>query len=234
LLAVAALAKVYPFAMGGYLIASRKWTALLSAMVIGTAGIAVVTLIYGISAWLSLIQLDSHDTFLWSSLNLSLPGFLTRMYWRSFTALHDQTMRFALIALAQLAIVALTYRVTRGRADEEQAQCYALWIVAILLISPIVWLAYLSLLAFPIIVLAMSLARSRAGARALAAMIVSAGILFSVAPSAAALAHSRAGRAALELQFIALASAYLSIYWLVNDGHAEAGSSESFAGPDKD
>jgi hypothetical protein len=174
LLAVAALAKV----------ASRKWTALFSAIVIGTAGIALLTLIYGPSAWLSIIQLDSRDTFLWSSLNLSLSGFLTRMYWRAFTALHDQTMRYALIVAAQLAIVALTYRTTRGRADKEQAQCYALWIVAILLISPIVWLAYLSLLAFPIIVLAMNFARGRAGARTLAAMIVSAAILFSIAPFA--------------------------------------------------
>ena len=231
LLAVAALAKVYPFAMGGYLVASRKWTALFSAIVIGTAGIALLTLIYGPSAWLSIIQLDSRDTFLWSSLNLSLSGFLTRMYWRAFTALHDQTMRYALIVAAQLAIVALTYRTTRGRADEEQAQCYALWIVAILLISPIVWLAYLSLLAFPIIVLAMNFACGRAGARTLAAMIVSAAILFSIAPFAPGLAQSRPGRVALELQFIALLSAYLSIYWLVKDGHADGGTRESSAGP---
>ncbi|HLK86440.1 MAG TPA: glycosyltransferase family 87 protein [Candidatus Binataceae bacterium] len=232
LLAVAALAKVYPFAMGGYLIASRKWAALFSAIVIGTAGIALLTLIYGTSAWLSIIQLDSRDTFLWSSLNLSLSGFLTRMYWRAFTALHDQTMRYALIVAAQLAIVALTYRTTRRRADEEQAQCYALWIVAILLLSPIVWLAYLSLLTFPIIVLAMNFARGRAGARTLAAMIVSAAILFSIAPFAPGLAQSRPGRVALELQFIALLSAYLSIYWLVKDGHADGASGESFVGPD--
>ncbi len=194
-----------------------------------------MTAAYGPAAWLSLVRLDIHDTFLWSSLNLSLAGFVTRMYWRAFTALHDQTMRFALIFAAQLAIVALTYRVTRGGGNEaRQAQCYALWMIAIVLISPIVWLAYLSLLVFPIIVLAANLASGSANFRAFTAMIVSAAILFSLAPFTDALAQSRPGRAVLEVQFIALLLSYLSMYWLVGDSRRAAGPCESFAAPTGD
>ena len=67
---------------------------------VGLTGVVVATIAYGPNAWVNLIELDLHDTFFWSSVNLSLTGFLTRMYSRAFTVYHYQTMRLVLVAVA--------------------------------------------------------------------------------------------------------------------------------------
>ena len=110
-------------------------------------------------------------------------------------------------------------------------QCYALWMIAGLLVSSIAWLAYMSLMAFPIIVLAAGFENGRSDYRASWAMLLSSVLLFALMPFVPTLSGSRLGRVVLELQFAALVLAYLSVYWPVNDTDAIACAARDLAEP---
>jgi hypothetical protein len=212
LLALVALLKVYPAVMGGYLFATRRWKAFASAIVAGIAGVLITVAILGVRAWIELVVLDSKDTFTWNSNNLSLSGFVTRMYLKIFGAHANTTVRLALIGAGQLGVVACTYWITRRtRGQSANLRCYSLWVIAMLIVSPIVWLSYLPMLVIPIFELVSVFESTRKVSSALDAMILSVALLFALTPLFPFLMQSRAGRLVAEYQFVALVLAYLSM-----------------------
>ena len=212
-LGLAALLKAYPALLGGYLIATRRRRALASAAITGIVGLAVAVGLLG-AASLTGFLFGAHETFGWSFLNLSLSGFLTRTYWRLFTAYGHQGPRMVTILAAQIGVLTLTYSATRRRLAEDTG-CYALWVVTALMDCPIVWLAYLVLLAIPIAALVAR--RSSTSKRSLRAALASLVLVFVMAALEHRFLDSRLWHVLSEGQFLALACAYASAYWLVTD-----------------
>jgi Glycosyltransferase family 87 len=224
---LAALLKAYPALIGGYLIATRRWRALASATITGVAGMAIAVGVLGV-ATLTGFLLEAHETFGWSFLNLSLSGFMGRMYWRLFTAHGNQIPHLMITLAAQTGALALAYGATRRRPADDDGRCYALWVVTALVDSPIVWLAYLVLLIIPITVLVG--ARRSANGRSLWAAAVSMVVVVAIPALGPHFLDSRIWHLVSEVQFLALASAYASAYWLATDDNRASGASMAAEG----
>jgi glycosyl transferase family 87 len=205
LIALAALLKGYPVAMGGYLLVTGRWKALASAMVAGATGVL------GASAWIEFAALNSKDTFAYSLNNLSLSGFIWRMYTKVFAAHAIAGVRLALVVAALVGVMACTCWLTRSREQAAHLRSYSLWVVAMLIVPPIVWLSYLPLLAIPIFDLASDVESTGTISLGAAAMALSVALLFTLTPLFPSLLQSRGGRLIAEYQFLALALAYLLI-----------------------
>jgi hypothetical protein len=217
LLGLAALFKAYPIVMGGYLVATRRWRALASALVTGFVGLAIAGSTLGMRSLTGFVIAAGRETYAWHFLNLSMSGFLTRTYWRFFTALNSQTPRTILIVACQIGILFASYRLTRKHRDEI-AENYGLWIVTMLLVCPIVWLAYLVLLIIPMVILLHSAALDSANRISVYAAMVSLALIFTIGPFAERIMRaSRLLRLLDEGQFMALAVSYLSAYSLAAD-----------------
>jgi len=138
--------------------------------------------------------------------------------------------------IAELGLVAITYAMTNGRSPEAESQCYALWVVASLLFSPIVWLAYLPLLAIPIIEVVLAIEKGRNRRRSLYILLLSSGLLFVLMPFLPGVpgvtehswSHGLNNNLAADVQCAALALAYLSVCWLVVDPKHSAGGRPPF------
>ena len=235
-LAFAALLKVYPVIIGWHLIAFRRWKALASAAAAGLAGVAISGLFFGVGASTGLVALDAHDLFLWNFYNLSLPAFLTHTYWRVATVYNYPNAPAWVLVIAELGLVAITYAMTNDRSPEAESQCYALWAVASLLFSPIVWLAYLPLLAIPIIEVVAAIEKGRNRRRSLYLLLLSSALLFVLMPFLPGVpgvtehswSHGLNNNLAADVQCAALALAYLSVCWLVVDPKHSAGGRPPF------
>jgi hypothetical protein len=214
-LGLAASLKAYPGLIGGYLVATRRYRALASAGGTGVLGILLAVGILGVSV-LTGFLLRTHETFSWNFSNLSLSAFLTRDYWRLFTTYSPQFPRRVMVLGAQVCLAGLTYSVTaKPNADERMS--YGLWVVTALMDSPIVWLAYLVLLAIP----TMSLVRARpsASGTALSFAIASIALAFVMAPLENRFLASRLWHVLSEGEFLALGFAYISGYLFLRGAH---------------
>ncbi len=171
-LGLAGLLKVFPLALIGYLILRRK-----SKAIVYTG----LSLVLGLLVTLALVGVDRSLHF------VHVVPFLTSPYW--FARFDDVAIgamvsrllgadpadaglefaRRAAVAIAELAIIALTVRATLKSAeqpDNSDDHVIALWVVAAILLSPIVWVHYLVLLLIPFAVLVRYRLHSGASRRA--------------------------------------------------------------------
>ncbi|MGH7814961.1 MAG: glycosyltransferase family 87 protein [Candidatus Binataceae bacterium] len=174
-LGIATLLRGYPIALLGYLAVAKRWRALAAAIAtIAAGGIATIA-IAGIAPTLSFIAHDAgwltQPAFVHQTLDISMTAFLTRLFYYWFTP-ELSGARFIVYRLAEivaeLAAIAIAVRVTMKRGEEHgpDFRCYSLWIATAILVSPVAWIHYMTLLILPFMLIARAAISGRASAGA--------------------------------------------------------------------
>jgi Glycosyltransferase family 87 len=149
-LAVAIMFKVFPIVMTGCLVSRRRWRAI--GWTIGTLIVGTALLLPEFSSrdWLQFFKNTGQSPYYLSYYNISPAAFLSRLYWHLFTVEGNDLLRHAIIAGFDLVIVATAfYASIRDGLSPDLG--LSLWLIAMLLLSPLVWIHYLPLLIIPAI-----------------------------------------------------------------------------------
>ena len=236
-LALATALKVYPAFLAIYLICSGRRCVLLWMVIWG--GIVGLLTLWGVG----LVSLSFVNTFDYTTSRrfLEIPGFfsidsvVSRLFWHQNVPLTPfmDTMRKAAIAVAELALFALTLSATASARPDRGWRAFSLWVTAMILLSPIAEPHYLILLVVPFAAIADAAARGEAEPRVIYATIASYLVTFSRYPLTL-FHHYALGSAAFfwianQFWFFAMALAYLAAYWLVTSAQTSARDDISFA-----
>jgi len=166
---------------------------------------------------------------------ISIAPFVSRMFWAMFgesSSLTANWLRQAAIISADAVILAMTIRATLvgvGRRDDN-SRIYSLWIVTSLLVSPIAWNHYLTLLVIPFVQIAIAAVRNRASRRALwmaAASYLLATVTVPITfrllarPTSFQLAFPSLSAPLLETGFFTLLTGYIATYWFAADSRSD-------------
>ncbi len=229
-LALATALKAYPWVFAVYLLCLRRWRALIW-MIIAGAAIGLLTL-WGVGlasfSFLNSIGTTAASGFLAVPGIPSLDAAVSRLFWSqgnvALTPATDLARRGA-IAIAELAVFALTIAATASARPDRRARAFSLWVPAMILLSPYSDPHYLIMLVLPFAVIADATRAGDAPPRAIYAAIASYLLTFSRYPLT--LLHHLLPispvllRRAGEFWFLALALAYLAAYWLATSaGHS--------------
>jgi hypothetical protein len=157
LLALATLWLMFPIALFGYLILSRRWRAVYWAVagIIVLAGVTVLTAgVANTVNWRNGIGVITNSVWYSQSTNVAISSFVSRMFWDAFGS--DLGPRLELVrrvssACAQIAILGLAcVPVLRsGRRGDPDSRMFSLWVVACVLASPTAWIYNMVLLLIP-------------------------------------------------------------------------------------
>jgi hypothetical protein len=166
LLAALGLLRGYPLVMGGYLIVRRQWRAIgVLALAFAAGAVATVMLmgvgpvenylhtsgIIGGNEWLSVAP-----WLLNAPLNYSLDAFVTRPMMLLFgvnLSAGARMIRLAIVVAGDLAILISTFRATAGASDDR---CLALWTATMLILTPVIWVHYVTVLIIPFALIAVA------------------------------------------------------------------------------
>jgi hypothetical protein len=221
-LALATALKAYPVLLAVYLGCRKRWRTLFWMMIWG--GIIGLLTLWGVG----LVSFSFVKTFGFTTSRISLenPGFfsissvVSHLFWHKNVPLAPSAdiIRRAAIAIAELALFALTVSATTSAGPDRNWRALSLWLVAMILLSPIAEPHYLLLLMVPFAWIADAAARGEAGPRVIYTAVASYLVTFSRYPLTV-LHHYVRGDAtffwvANQFWFVAAALAYLAAYWL--------------------
>jgi len=173
-LALLGLLRGYPLVLGGYLIALRRWRAIISLAIAFVAGALATVAMIGIGPWANFLRvlgvIGGHQWFTldprWevSAANVSLDAFTARpLTLVAGPHLPRGLMLFrgAIVIALKLGILGASFRATISTSDDRDGRALSLWIVTMLLLTPVVWLHYLTLLIVPLGLIAAPSRRER-------------------------------------------------------------------------
>ncbi len=232
MLAFAALLRVFPGLLAGYLVVQRRWRT-LGYMALGLAiGMGMTIALVGFHTSMGFIGRFGYltgDNWIYRPANVALGSFVSRLFAYScgfpFSARTDLVRR-SLVLMLRLAVLALTAWATKSEeADRDpDHRALSLWIVTMILLMPTAWFHYLVLLLMPLVEVISAARYERASRRAAVAATASYALAFAAygfVLIGIALQSSLAplARHALdEAGFCSLAAAYLAAWWFVRDG----------------
>jgi hypothetical protein len=161
LLAALGLLRGYPLVLGGYLIARGRRRAVIAMAIAFAFGVALTVAMMGVAPIENFLRilgvLGDHRWFSleprWemAAANVSLDAFVARLN------LSHRGNAFAL----KILILASTFHATLARKDDRDGLSLALWIATMLILTPVVWLHYMTLLIIPFGLMAVAAARGR-------------------------------------------------------------------------
>ncbi|HYB92489.1 MAG TPA: glycosyltransferase family 87 protein [Candidatus Binataceae bacterium] len=172
-LGVLGLLRVYPLVMGGYLLARGRWRSLAwmaatiaaggaaTAAIVGTDALRNYIGVLGLAGGSQWLSLDPRLYF--GGANFSLSAFIARPIEAIFgdgAAARAAIFHRGFIAMADVAIVACAFRATRA-GDDDDGRAFSLWVVTMLILSPIVWAHYLAVLLLPFAQIALAALNGR-------------------------------------------------------------------------
>jgi hypothetical protein len=232
--AIAGLLRATPFLLVVYFALRRNWRAVKFAVCGVAAGALLTVAILGFWQCLSFLNgakyVADRDRMIFPFV-ISIAPFVSRMFWALFgdsQAPAADWVRHAAIIGVDAIVLAATVRATLasvGRRDED-CRVYSLWIVTSLLVSPIAWHHYLTLLVIPFMQIAIAAAGNRASRRAIwmacasyLLACVSVPITFRLLahPTAFQRAFPSLSAPLLETGFFTLLMGYLAAYWFTVD-----------------
>jgi alpha-1,2-mannosyltransferase len=227
-LAIAALLRIFPVIMLGYLVMRRRWRALGFAIACLAIGAGITTLLVGLRTALDFriaIAFVTGYNWLIRSSNVALNAFIARMFiyiaGLPLSNMIDLARQVTEVA-CEIALLGLTAALSKAPADspDSDSRAFSLWIVTAILLAPTAWLHYLVLLFIPFAQIISASSSDRTSSRSLAMTVASyfvlTGAFFlldtirSELPNALiAILH--------EAPFPALALAYVATIWFVLD-----------------
>jgi hypothetical protein len=234
-LAALGLLRGYPLVLGGYLIARRRWNAMVAMAIVFACGGALTIAAMGIAPvgnFLRIIGvLGGHRWFSleprWeiAAANVSLDAFIARL-----SSAH-RGVAFAV----KLVVLALTFRATVAINDDSNGRGLSLWIATMLILTPVVWLHYMTLLIVPFSLIAVAAARREIGTRVWRFAIISYCIIVMTTPLMSTLTFRkdifdwRVGVVA-ELGLVALLTAWIAA-WRFASAEAAEGTRQNTKTP---
>ncbi len=229
MLALSGLTRVFPLAIGAYMLSARRWRILAFAAAGLMLGTAITVAVAGWANCLSFAHLRDQDvtdgvSYLSGRISVVTPrniapsAFISRClwhFWGPHLSLAADRLRYVLIICADAAVLALNCQATRSRRleDDPEFRLFSLWIVTSLMLSPMVWLHYEVLLLLPFAQLAIAFGRGRASRRAVYMALVSAAFSYATLGTYIFAPHS----VLEECGFASLLAAYVSCYWFATD-----------------
>lgn len=221
-LAMAAALKAFPVLLAAYLVCRGRWRALLWMVLFG--GIIGVLTVSGMGmasfSFLRSITLTTSRHSLGISGFFSISSMVSRPFWDGFERLSPlmDIARRAAGAGGELSLFALTVLATAGAATDSGWRSFSLWVVAMILLSPIAEPHYLVMLMVPFAWIADAAARGEADRRTIYAAIISYLLAFLRYPLSL-LQHYGLGSAGFYLAannfwFLVIVFAYLAAYSL--------------------
>ncbi len=219
-LAAAIMLKVFPIVIIGYLASRRRWQAIVwTFCTIAIATIFVLPM-FGLRDWLQFFKNNGNDPYFLSIDNIAPTAFISRLYWHLFTVHSSSFIRHSLVAGFD-AVVLMT--ALYGSFDNE-AFCdlsFSLWLLAMLLVSPLVWLHYLPLLIIPAVQITSLLSHGYHVGLAGVVMLFAYAIIFILHPIADSLPRHGIAELASEYGVAALLLVYFSMLLLARNLPAE-------------
>jgi hypothetical protein len=226
LIGLAALIKVFPIVMIGYLIGRRRWRAVAATVVTLTAGVAAVMIALGTHRAAGFAA-GAHDVmsreFIARPANIALGSFVSRLFWYiagiDAGGAVDAARRIAVIG-SEVGLLGLTVAATISEYPlGEEWRAYSLWIVTTIMLAPTAWIHYMVLLFVPFALTAMAGWRGRVSAHALWLMFGSYGLVTVAMAIAPVLTMGSAIRQVIEeAPSLALMLAYASAYSIAIEG----------------
>lgn len=151
MLALAALLKMYPAAIGGYFLFRRQWRTVAWASLLFVAGIVLFGLSYEREFFRYGVPRFKQPFWFHQERQVGLPS---NIYWMLASKYGDvlpkriENLRLILSAVLSIAVVAAAAAVTIKcpDADENDGILLTVWIMAALMLSPIAWAHELPLL----------------------------------------------------------------------------------------
>ncbi|HJU28842.1 MAG TPA: glycosyltransferase family 87 protein [Candidatus Binataceae bacterium] len=150
LLAAATLLKVFPWTVAGYFLFRRRWTVITSAILSGLAASGGLVVLYGIHRTVEFLRGAQASAFwLDRTRNLSIIG---NLHWL-LSQMAGQAPATVLFGVSGAAVCAsflvFSGRLTSTFRDKSPATdglCWSLWVLLSILLSPVAWDHYLTLL----------------------------------------------------------------------------------------
>jgi alpha-1,2-mannosyltransferase len=156
---LAAALKVFPALFLLYFLARGQWRALLTGVTTLLACLVLTAAVLGPASFVdyATIVVPNLSQFRAAKLNASLPGFWTKLLQgheleKVRPLAEAPLVRQIGIGVTGIAVLAaLWFKTRRGRRNPSNDHVYALWLVGMLLLSPITWDHSLLLLTLPLI-----------------------------------------------------------------------------------
>jgi hypothetical protein len=228
MLGVISMLRAYPLTLGGYFLVRRNWRALIYAAIAMAACFALTVAVAGLEPWRGfLLQLSVHTVDNHSSgpANVALVHtvlrLLTLVIGESAT-FPVQVARLVAVTFTNLAFVMFSVKVTAERWErpDEDSRVYSLWVVTMLLVSPVTWVHSLILLILPFAQLTIAGVEGRASRRAMWMAVVSYALItiaFGWHQSVGTYDTNQLSSWIAELSPLSLIAAYVSVYWFATD-----------------
>ncbi len=215
-LGLAVMFKLFPIVMAGYLLSRRRWRAL--AWTFGTITIGAVLLVpfFGLRDLLQFFRNNGQDPYILSYYNIAPSAFLSRVYWHLFTVHSSDLLRHAIIHGFDLAILLMAFFASAYEASSEDLGM-SLWVLAMLLISPLVWVHYLPLLIIPMVQVVSLRRDGRRLPGAAIGMLLGCSLIFVFDPISGSLPHHGIGELLSEYGVAALLLLFFSEYLLTRE-----------------
>lgn len=156
---IAAALKLFPGLFLLYFLIRGQWRALLAAVTTLLACLLITAAILGPAAFVdyATVVVPHISQYRASKLNSSIPGFWIKLLQGSVRetvtplVVAPMAMQVGMIASEAAILAGLWFKTRRNRIDAATDQVFSLWLVGMLLLSPITWDHSLLLLSLPLI-----------------------------------------------------------------------------------
>jgi hypothetical protein len=244
LLAALGLLRGFPLVLGGYLIARRRWRAIVVLAIAFAAGVAATVAMVGIVPAENFLRvvgiIGEHKWFSldprWeiAAANVSLDAFVARplmLFFGTDLPRDLLVLHRAIVLSFQTVILASAFRATADAKGDPHGRSVSLWVATMLILTPVVWLHYMVLLIIPFGMMAVAAVHREISARVWRFAIPSYCLIVLATPLMSTLTFRtdifdwRAGAFA-ELGFLALLSAWGAAWRFATETFSEASDTE--------
>jgi hypothetical protein len=233
LIGFAALLRAYPFLLLGYFATRRRWRAVSSALlvmcVVGILTLVVVGARNSFS-FVSVWSVGQSGSGYWPNIpaDIAISGFVYRAFHGFSSEPYSpgaSVGQIATVVICDASVLALSaWSSIRAPVEEDyELRTFPLWVVAMLLVSPLAWIHYMVLLYVPLVLIAVAGIRRQTSSVAIAA----AGLCYTLPLIRSAFLHVLPARPALfvkepQLEHVILEMAFASVVFGFIAAHSHA------------
>jgi Glycosyltransferase family 87 len=220
LIGFAALLRAYPFLLLGYFASRRRWSAISSAIFVMLIGGIFTLVVVGVRNSLGFVwAVGQSGSGYWPNFpeNVSIAAFVYRVFHGFSSEPYSpgaSVGQIATVVICDASVLALSaWSSIRAPAEEDyELRTFPVWVVAMVLVSPLAWIHYMVLLYVPLVLIAVAGIRRQTSTVAVAA----AGFCYTVPLLRSAFLHVLPARPALvvimEMVFASVVFGFIAAY----------------------